>query len=127
MIGRREEPKNGKNGNGNGHSNGNGNGNGNGGNGGGNGGGGNGARGELRLFNNSLNHLTLEYLERKVNQQNLKNILTYILMKIQKERYMDSDSKMNQQRDPVLQRLENQIDLMLTRFRQQSQWSSEHG
>ena len=29
--------------------------------------------------------------------------------------------------DPVLQRLENQIDLMLTRFRQQSQWSSEHG
>ena len=34
MIGRREEPKNGKNGNGNGHSNGNGNGNGNGGNGG---------------------------------------------------------------------------------------------
>ena len=45
MIGRREEPKNGKNGNGNGHSNGNGNGNGNGGNGGnggGNGGNGNG-------------------------------------------------------------------------------------
>ena len=38
-----------------------------------------------------------------------------------------SDLKMNQQRDPVLQRLENQIDLMLTRFRQQSQWSSEHG
>ena len=51
----------------------------------------------------------------------------YILMKIQKAQYMDSDSKMNQQRDPVLQRLENQIDLMLTRFRQQSQWSSEHG
>ena len=45
MIGRREEPKNGKNGNGNGHSNGNGNGNGNGGNGGGNGGGGNGGGG----------------------------------------------------------------------------------
>ena len=56
-----------------------------------------------------------------------KHTQTYIQMKIQKARYMDSDSKMNQQRDPVLQRLENQIDLMLTRFRQQSQWSSEHG
>ena len=43
------------------------------------------------------------------------------------EQFMDLDSKMNQQQDPVLRKLENQIEDMLTRFRQQSQWSSEHG
>ena len=68
-----------------------------------------------------------EELHNLSEKENPKNIQTYTQMKIQKARYMDSDSKMNQQRDPVLQRLENQIDLMLTRFRQQSQWSSEHG
>ena len=64
---------------------------------------------------------------KKDNQQNLKNIQTYIQMKIQKEQFTDLDSKMNQQQDPVLQRLESQIEDMLTRFRQPSQWSREHG
>jgi len=54
-----------------------------------------------------------------------KNILIYILMKILKELFMDLVLRMSQQRKRVWQKLGNQVDHMLIKFKQQLLWSKE--
>ena len=54
-----------------------------------------------------------------------KNILIYILMKILKELFMDLVLRMSLQRKRVWQKLGNQVDHMLIKFKQQLLWSKE--
>ena len=53
------------------------------------------------------------------------NILTYILMKILKELFMDLVLRMSLQRKRVWQKLGNQVDHMLIKFKQQLLWNKE--
>ena len=62
---------------------------------------------------------------KKGQPANQKNILIYTLMKILKELFMDLVLRMSQQRKRVWQKLGNQVDHMLIKFKQQLLWSKE--
>ena len=111
--------------NGNGSSNGNGNGgngagNGNGGSGGNGGGNGGGGMGESIIYEKSNPRIPRKPQD---NQQNLKNTLTYILMKILKELFMDLVSRTLLKQKRLYQKSGILLDRMLIKFKRLLLWN----